>query len=385
MAERKRIALIFKVDPNWMGGTYYVLNIINALNTLSEEKKPIILLLCQNDDDYKFAKKTTKYPYLQFYQINLKKLGLLKRIFNKLYKSIIGKPFPLFVPNLKTQADIVFPMRITSQIRTNSPKLYWIPDFQDKFLPHFFSQKEIDFRNQTAKDIVKENGKVVFSSQDALNSFLKFYPEGKKLDTSIYHFSVSIPKLDNIDKDSILKKYRISKPYFYCANQFWVHKNHKVLFEAVNLLKKKGINILVVCSGGTKDYRNPNYFNDLTNFIKENNLENYIRILGFIDRDDQLALMGECEAIIQPSLFEGWSTAVEEAKALNKFLILSDLDLHREQAPINSLFFERSSSESLANTIETFIKDKPTIMPFDYNEHIKNCGEQIYNILINHQ
>ena len=33
---------------------------------------------------------------------------------------------------------------------------------------------------------------------------------------------------------------------------------------------------------------------------------------------DQLRLMKESLGVIQPSLFEGWSTVIEDAKALNK-------------------------------------------------------------------
>jgi glycosyltransferase involved in cell wall biosynthesis len=37
-------------------------------------------------------------------------------------------------------------------------------------------------------------------------------------------------------------------------------------------------------------------------------------------------------ALINPSLFEGWSTTVEEAKSTGTPMILSDLGVHREQA-----------------------------------------------------
>ncbi|MFM6026689.1 MAG: glycosyltransferase, partial [Dolichospermum sp.] len=50
----------------------------------------------------------------------------------------------------------------------------------------------------------------------------------------------------------------------------------------------------------------------------------------------------------QPSLFEGWSTVIEDAKSLGKNLIASDLDVHLEQSPINCRFFNRSSAEELA-------------------------------------
>jgi glycosyltransferase involved in cell wall biosynthesis len=51
---------------------------------------------------------------------------------------------------------------------------------------------------------------------------------------------------------------------------------------------------------------------------------------------------------LQPSLFEGWSTTVEEAKSLGKKLLLSDIAVHREQNPPESVFFDPKNSEELA-------------------------------------
>ncbi len=46
------------------------------------------------------------------------------------------------------------------------------------------------------------------------------------------------------------------------------------------------------------------------------------RFLGFIDRGEQLQLMKNSIAIVQPSLFEGWSTVVEDTKAMQSCNII---------------------------------------------------------------
>ena len=56
-------------------------------------------------------------------------------------------------------------------------------------------------------------------------------------------------------------------------------------------------------------------------------------------------------AVIQPSLFEGWSTVVEDARCLGKKMILSDFPVHLEQDPPESVFFDRNSPEQLAELI----------------------------------
>ena len=51
---------------------------------------------------------------------------------------------------------------------------------------------------------------------------------------------------------------------------------------------------------------------------------------------------------INPSFFEGWSTTVEEAKYRGKPILLSDLKVHREQAPAKGVFFDPNDPEDLA-------------------------------------
>jgi hypothetical protein len=87
-------------------------------------------------------------------------------------------------------------------------------------------------------------------------------------------------------------------------------------------------------------------------YIHLNDLHDNIRILGYMDRVEQLCIMKHSIAIIQPSLFEGWSTVVEDAKALNKYVLLSNLDVHREQISINASFFDPFNKEDLKNQAE---------------------------------
>ena len=56
-------------------------------------------------------------------------------------------------------------------------------------------------------------------------------------------------------------------------------------------------------------------------------------------------------AVIQPSLFEGWSTIVEECRSIGKKIILSDLNVHKEQNFSESIFFKRNSYEDLSSKI----------------------------------
>ena len=146
--------------------------------------------------------------------------------------------------------------------------------------------------------------------------------------------------------------YKFQGKYFYLPNQFWSHKNHQVVLKALQVLKVQGRPVLVLASGKRVDLRMPEFFTGIQKMIKESCIQDQIMILGLIPFEDVLSLIAHSVAVINPSLFEGWSTTVEEAKALGKELILSDIDVHREQSPEKARYFDPHDYLKLAEHLD---------------------------------
>jgi glycosyltransferase involved in cell wall biosynthesis len=83
--------------------------------------------------------------------------------------------------------------------------------------------------------------------------------------------------------------------------------------------------------------------------VQQAKVEDRFLTIGVIAYLEVLALMAGALAVINPSLFEGWSTTVEEAKSMGKVVLLSDIAVHREQAPERGCYFPPNSAEDLAN------------------------------------
>jgi glycosyltransferase involved in cell wall biosynthesis len=153
--------------------------------------------------------------------------------------------------------------------------------------------------------------------------------------------------------DEMERKYGFKGPYFFLPNQFWAHKNHMVVLQAVARLKQKGEQVTVLCTGNTVDYRvgGTPYVDGLRDFISKHELEQQVKILGLIDYADVLFLMRHCLAVINPSRFEGWSSSVEEAKSMGKTVILSRIDVHVEQEPADGHYFDVDDEHALAQAL----------------------------------
>jgi len=105
---------------------------------------------------------------------------------------------------------------------------------------------------------------------------------------------------------------------------------------------------------------------------------------GFIDRLDQLILMKNAQAVIQPSLFEGWSTVVEDAKALNQTLIVSDIAVHKEQLENKAYYFMPSDYKDLAFKMMEVFNNPQNKLSFDldYSENIKKFANNLKFLII---
>jgi glycosyltransferase involved in cell wall biosynthesis len=197
----------------------------------------------------------------------------------------------------------------------------------------------------------------------------------------ILPFAVTHPRFDHVLLKDIQVKYHVDRPYFFCPNQVWAHKNHLLVLKAVKLLAEAESDVLVLFSGKEKDHRNPALFGDLQKFIKENNLSSHVRFLGFIDRTDQLALMRYARCVIQPSLFEGWSTVVEDAKAMGQYILASNLPVHREQLKENVTFFDPADPAGLMELMKNYSGEQRRPPSHDYRENIVEFGADFLRIV----
>jgi glycosyltransferase involved in cell wall biosynthesis len=363
--ERKRIGLIFSYDELWLGGTYYILNLVNALNGLEENNKPELVIF-SNPKDFDILSKDTQYPHLIFEYLSDNPQSKLIRLINRISKKTIGKK--ILKSHYTKPVNAVFPYRTNSFLEKipNEKRIYWIPDFQEKHFPEFYSKEHLISEKIKNSDIVLNAKKLLLSSESALNDLKTYYPD-YRVKPYVVNFAVKIPDLNGLENIDVLKKFQLPNVFFFAPNQFWRHKNHILVIKAVEILKNKGIKVMVAFSGKEHDYRSPGYTESIKNYVVEHDLQENIKFLGFLDRVDQLKLMELSAAIIQPSLFEGWSTVIEEAMAMNKVVLATDLDVNKEQLGDKGIYFGRNDANKCAEVIERFV-ESPNTVSFDYKK-----------------
>jgi glycosyltransferase involved in cell wall biosynthesis len=372
MAEN--IGLIYGHNENWIAGSYYIQNLVHALSRLRD--RPRLKIYSESEQDFNRLLESTSYPELVWVPLKDNNT-LLDKVINKVSVTLLGKH--IVVRGIDAAVDVLFPATETFYFDKIQNKLFWIPDFQEKHYPNFFSAAEIQKRKTFQQWLVKNHHPIVFSSQHSSADFYSLYPHATNK-TFVMPFAVTLPDFSRLRMEDLVEKFQIRGRYFICSNQFWAHKNHQTVLAAIKDLKAKGTSVEVLFTGKPYDNRNPDYFSSLEKFVNENALQDQARFLGFIDRAEQLLLMKNSYAIIQPSLFEGWSTVVEDAKALNVPVIVSDIPVHREQLPSYPLFFAENDHQQLSVFMERMIAGDRPLPGVDYGQTIQTFGEKFLSI-----
>lgn len=349
-----KIYLLMTGGVHWMGGVQYTRNLIQAMDLLPKDEKPMVVL--------SLGKKNLNAGYeLEFgaYDfVRLEGYPSWTRVVSSGVRRVFGerasKHFLSLADMITCSArkcTVAYPVK-GLPLAMNVESVLWIPDFQYKCLPEYFSEEERKQRDLDYSKMLDNDSILVLSSESVRTDFERFFPEHRNKKIGILRFISAMGEDDYMrDPDEVCARYNLPDKFVYLPNQFFMHKRHDLVFAALAKLRKNGVKIDLVCTGNSQDYRSQEYYISLMNFIHDNQLADQVSLLGLIPRADQIQLFRKAAFTLQPSIFEGWSTTVEDGIALGKDILLSDIATHKEQKPEHGYFFKAGSVDSLAESI----------------------------------
>lgn len=226
----------------------------------------------------------------------------------------------------------------------------WVPDLQHRRLPHLFGRAMWYWRDAKYRAMAHFADHVLTGSLAGEQDLLDLWPRARGK-TSVLRFVVTpTPRESLPEAEELRALYGLPERYLYLPNQFWVHKNHALVIEALRRLRGSGV--CVVATGVPFDRRSPRHFDELMARAEAAGVRGAFRVLGLVPYEHVTALSRDSQALINPSLFEGWSTTVEEAKSMGKRILLSRIPVHVEQDPPGGSFFDPTDPDELAALME---------------------------------
>lgn len=346
--KRKKIKIAFQVKAHagWTAGNVYLETLFQALKETTADELSIGVLgrngdIPENSSFLKLADEIIRFEPIERWTRSWVVHNLGSRLFQR---NLLDDHF------LKQhRVDVVAFGEAPEGSRI--PSLGWIPDFQHLNFPEFFSTEEQEHRNHVFSRLIEKSTRVILISESAKGDFETFAPDFAGKARVLTPITSIPPAVFETDARATCDSYNLPEKFFYLPNQFWKHKNHLTAFQAVRILKQKGIPVTLVCSGNSGDYRNATFFSELLLEISRLDIRDQVALLGLVPRDHVFQLIRRSICVLNPSLFEGYGMTVDETRSLSKPMILSDIPAHREQQS-SGIFFEPLNSEELAEKME---------------------------------
>jgi len=340
-----RIAFADTGGASWTGGLTYQRNLLEALRQYAPDVQVYLLTRGQRE----VPANNPQLRVIDYPPSNRPMASLVSRATCRL----LGYDY-LLRQTLRSipggGVDIVFPSRFA--VGKRMALLAWIPDFQHVHLPEMYSAAEVKALDSKFEQWIRRATLVVLSSRDAQKDLCDFSPRyaGK---ARVMNFVARVPALlYETDPETVVPRYNLPRKFFYLPNQIWKHKNHEIVLQALKMLRDRDVRPFVVLTGNPVDTRNPLHFAELVQKISVWGLRDQIAFLGLVPHDDVYSLIRQSLCVLNPSLFEGWSTTVEEAKSVGKRVLVSDIAVHREQDAPSAMYFDPRNAQDLAGKLE---------------------------------
>jgi glycosyltransferase involved in cell wall biosynthesis len=231
------------------------------------------------------------------------------------------------------------------------PGVAYIPDLQHETFPEFFSPEVLEWRRRVYAETARQADLIFTCSHYSRGTILARYP-----DTPPERVVVLYPGVDPefeaapaAPSDAAARHGLPSDYLLYPAN-FWPHKNHRRILEALALLGDDAPHLALTGSPSSGQ-------SEIETEIARLGLEARVTPLGRVSREGLVDLMRLARALVFPSLYEGFGLPILEAFHSGTPVLCSNIASCPEVAGDAALLVDPRSADGLAEALRRIWTD----------------------------
>jgi glycosyltransferase involved in cell wall biosynthesis len=149
----------------------------------------------------------------------------------------------------------------------------------------------------------------------------------------------------------------LSEEYLFYPAQFWPHKNHLRIVEALGSLGAEGLRPHVAFAGGGSGAIRTRTREQVVEAAQRLGVERQVHLLGYVQDEDVPGLYGGALALVMPTFFGPTNIPVVEAWAAGCPVLTSDIRGVREQAGDAAVLVDPRSAEAIADGVRQLVTD----------------------------
>ena len=364
--------IVFGITSLTLGGAERVLvDLVNELSKNEEYDITIFTIYAQGELEKQVSSKVkikTIYnkPYNQLGKLKQKLLVPFSILIgkNKIYKKYIENKYDVEIAFLEGPIT-----RIFSCGKNKEKKIAWV---HNDISQVFGTDLKAKLKRRIDEKLYNKFSKLIFVSKSNLESFMQTYPINKSEKTVIYNYIESEQVLKKAE-EQIKIEFDTNQPNLVTVARLVPQKALDRLINVHSKLIKEGIkhNIYVIGEGPEKER--------LQELISENNCVETFKLLGKKENPYPYVKLADYFCLL--SNFEGYGMVLEEAKILNKYILITDTAAKEAVDNYeNSKMFENSENAIYEGLKEVLtMKQKENSTDFKYNN--LEIMEQIKQIL----
>ena len=262
---------------------------------------------------------------------------------------------------------VIFPQPHPWAFEAGVPSIVAIHDLQHRLQPEFpevsadgeWTRREYLFRN-----CARAAAGILVDSDVGKEHVLFFYgPYGARAEqVHVLPFlpASTMPRAVPVAaRAAVRARYGVPGDYIFYPAQFWPHKNHARIIEALEQLERLDrITVRAVFCGSHADPVRARHFELLMGMARRCGVSDQIIVLDFVPDDDLAALYAGARALVMPTFFGPTNIPVLEAWALGCPVLTSDIPGIREQVGDAGLLADPRSVGQLADALRRLWSDE---------------------------
>lgn len=364
--------IVFGITSLTLGGAERVLvDLANELSKNQEYQITILTIYGQGELEKQVDSKATiksiySESYNQLSKIKQKlfvPLSILIRK-NKIYKKYIENKYDVEIAFLEGPAT-----RIFSCGKEKNKKIAWV---HNDIAQVFGTGIKAKLKKKIDEKLYNKFSKLIFVSKNNLESFERTYSNNKSEKQVIYNYIDSQKVLEKAE-EQIETGFNDKQINLLTVARLVPQKALDRLIRVHTRLIKDGVNhnIYMVGDGPEKEH--------LQQLIKENNCETTAKLLG--KKENPYPYMKKADYVCLFSQFEGYGMVLEEAKILNKYILITDTAAKEAVENYDKSEIFENSEERIYTALKKVLENQTYTK--DKNEKYDNLKiiEQVKKIL----
>ena len=232
-----------------------------------------------------------------------------------------------------------------------------LPDLQHLAYPYFFEPAERSRRDFAFATAIGSADLVFALSKFARQDLARTYGCDERRIKVVYpspspQFLSGSASPEAIDRAK--RKFGLPPRYAIFPSNFWPHKNHKKLLDALLRVRRRGVAIPLVLVGSASSAEGA-----LIEQLERAKGEGWLWMLGYVEDEELHALVSGAACLLFPSLFEGFGIPVAEALVVGVPVACSSVCSLPEVGGDRARYFDPQEVESIARVVEDVWKNAP--------------------------